>query len=148
MSVGNCISDIQPPHSWRVKGVRIEISAPDKLVGFLFQLPPVRDGVAMLARHHATRQDFLFQLRPPPPPRGNSALVQKKCVAVEGYRALASHSPVSNRSPPTLPGRPIHVQRPSVSPRRPMGWVEIFNHFLSFRRQTCCQHNRNAGATK
>ena len=88
MPVGNCISDIQQPHSWRVKGVRIEISAckmaADKLVGFLFHLPPVRDGVAMLDRLHAARQDFLS---PPGTRSSNGALVQNKCVAVEGSRA-------------------------------------------------------------
>ena len=67
--------------------MRIEISAcemaPDKLVGFLFHLP-VGDGVAMLARLHAARQDFLS---PPGTRSSNGALVQNKCVAVEGSRA-------------------------------------------------------------
>ena len=69
--------------------MRIEISAcemaPDKLVGFLFHLP-AGDGVAMLARLHAARQDFLSQLRLPPACpclAQGEAMVQKKSVPVE-----------------------------------------------------------------
>ena len=121
--------------------MRIEISAcemaPDMLVGFLFQLP-VRDGVAMLARLHVARQDFLFQLRPPSPPPGPWNKEQQWCInAVEGSRALATQSPVSNRSRATLPGEwvathpcPGAICVPQSTHR--MGWLMFCHALTSF----------------
>ena len=103
-SAGNCISDCTARLSWRVKGVRIEISAcemaPDKLVGFLFHLP-AGDGVAMLARLHAARQDFLSQLRLPPACPWHKE--KQWCKRSGSQWKFPAHSSVSNRSPPTLP---------------------------------------------
>ena len=148
-SAGNCISDCTARLSWRVKGVRIEISAcemaPDKLVGFLFHLP-ARDGVAMLARLHAARQGFLSQLRLPLPAPGTRRSNGAKEVGPSG--SFLRTVPCLTAVPQLFPcngWRPIHVQEPSVPPGRPMGWVGIWpgfaccpTHFLCSGRQTCC----------